>query len=166
MFDDLGVRLGEPEEVHEIMAGALQACAENGFVHVNQVKLLREVWSALNLDNGLVGIIGEPGKIEGGILLRVTEMWYSDDRVLEEKAIFILPEYRSAKGGRARRLCEFAKRAAKTLEIPLLIGVLSNNRTEAKVRLYERQFGKPDGAFFLYNARTGIASEPVQAAAE
>jgi hypothetical protein len=158
--------LGEPEEVHEVMEGALRACAENGFVNVNQVKLLQQVWAGLNLDNGFVGIIGEPGKIEGGILLRVTEMWYSDDRVLEEKAIFILPEYRNAKGGRARRLCEFAKRAAKMLEMPLLIGVLSNHRTEAKVRMYERQFGKPDGAFFLYNAKTGMTSEPVQAAAE
>jgi hypothetical protein len=82
-------------------------------------------------------------------------MWYSDAQVLEEKAIFIHPDYRSAKGGRARRLCEFSKRAADGLGIPLIIGVLSNHRTEAKVRLYERQFGKPSGAFFLYNARTG-----------
>jgi hypothetical protein len=48
------------------------------------------------------------------------------------------------------------------MEMPLLIGVLSNHRTEAKVRLYERQFGKPTGAFFLYNGSTGS----VQAAAE
>jgi hypothetical protein len=82
-------------------------------------------------------------------------MWYSDANVLEERAIFIHPEFRNAKGGRARRLCEFSKRAADTLEVPLMIGVLSNHRTEAKVRLYERQFGKPSGAFFLYNARTG-----------
>ena len=39
--------------------------------------------------------------------------------------------------------------------IPLLIGVLSNKRTEGKIRLYERQLGKPSGAFFLYGARTG-----------
>jgi hypothetical protein len=89
-------------------------------------------------------------------------MWYSDDRILEEKALFIHPEYRSAKGGRARRLCEFAKRAAEQLEMPLLIGVLSNNRTVAKIRMYERQFGEPNGAFFLYNGRTGS----VRAAAE
>lgn len=162
MFEDLGVRLAQPDEVHDVMAGALQACTENGFVNVNQTKLLGQVWDALNLSNGLVGVIGEPGKIEGGVLLRISEMWYSDERVLEEKAIFILPEYRNAKGGRARRLCEFAKRAAETLELPLLIGVLSNNRTEAKIKLYERQFGKPNGAFFLYNASTGS----VQAAAE
>ena len=30
-----------------------------------------------------------------------------------------------------------------------------NSRTEAKVRMYERQFGKPSGAFFLYGAKTG-----------
>jgi len=82
-------------------------------------------------------------------------MWYSDAQVLEERAIFIHPDYRSAKGGRARRWCEFSKRTADGLGIPLIIGVLSNHRTEAKVRLYERQFGKPSGAFFLYNATTG-----------
>jgi GNAT superfamily N-acetyltransferase len=162
MFDDLGVRLAQPEEVHDIMEAALRACSENGFVNPNQVKVLQQVWCGLNLDNGLIGVIGEPGKLEGGILLRVADIWYSDDKVLEERAIFILPEYRGVKGGRARRLCEFAKRAAETMDMPLLIGVLSNHRTEAKVRLYERQFGKPTGAFFLYNGRTGS----VQAAAE
>lgn len=135
---------------------AMQACDENGFVDPNPKKLLAEIWPALNLDNGLVGIIqDEGGGLEGAILLRIGTMWYSDAQVLEEKAIFIHPDYRSAKGGRARRLCEFSKRAADGLGIPLIIGVLSNHRTEAKVRLYERQFGKPSGAFFLYNARTG-----------
>jgi hypothetical protein len=95
------------------------------------------------------------GKPEGAILLRIGTMWYSDNQVLEEKAIFIHPEYRSAKGGRARKLCEFSKQVSDSLGIPLIIGVLSDNRTEAKVRLYERQFGKPSGAYFLYNAKTG-----------
>ena len=107
-------------------------------------------------DHGLIGVIGpKNGKPEGAILLRIGSMWYSDDQVIEEKAIFIHPEYRSAKGGRARRLCEFSKQVSDQLDIPLIIGVLSNDRTEAKVRLYERQFGKASGAFFLYNARTG-----------
>jgi GNAT superfamily N-acetyltransferase len=136
---------------------ALSACDENGFVEPNTQKLLNELWHGLVLADGIVGIIGEAGqKLEGAVLLRISEMWYSDSRVLEEKAIFIHPDYRSAKGGRARRLVEFAKRCAEELDIPLLIGVLSNDRTEAKIRLYERQFGKASGAFFLYNARTGM----------
>jgi hypothetical protein len=45
-----------------------------------------------------------------------------------------------------------SKKAAEDLGIPLLIGVMSSVRTEAKVKMYERQFGKPSGAVFLYNA--------------
>jgi hypothetical protein len=160
MSEELGVRLGTPGDVDFMMDLAMQACDENGFVDPNPQKLLTEIWPALNLDNGLVGIIQDDGGVlEGAILLRIGNMWYSDEKVLEEKAIFIHPDYRSAKGGRARRLCEFSKQVANTLELPLIIGVLSNHRTEAKVRLYERQFGKPTGAFFLYNARTGSQKE-------
>ena len=156
MVDNFGVRRGIPSDVHQMMELAMKACDENGFVNPNPEKLLADIWPALNLDKGLVGIIeDEGGPIEGAILLRIGTMWYSDDPVLEEKAIFIHPDYRSAKGGRARRLCEFSKRTADALGMPLIIGVLSNHRTEAKVRLYERQFGRPSGAFFLYNAKTG-----------
>ena len=159
MSEDLGVRIGTPEDVHPMMELALQACDENGFVDPNPEKLLAEIWPALNQDDGIVGIIqDEGGKLEGAILLRIGTMWYSDSKVLEEKAIFVSPNFRGAKGGRARRLCEFSKKAADTLGLPLIIGVLSNHRTEAKIRLYERQFGKPSGAFFLYNAQTGAFS--------
>jgi GNAT superfamily N-acetyltransferase len=145
---------------------ALKACEENGFVNPNPQKLLSEIYPALAQEGGLVGIIeGEDGILEGAVLLRMGAMWYSDDEVLEERAIFIHPDYRSAKGGRARRLCEFTKRAADTLGIPLIIGVLSNHRTKGKIKLYERQFGEPSGAFFLYNARTGHGAD-TQAAAE
>ena len=154
---DLGVRVGTPDDIDELMKLALSACDENGFVEPNPQKLLSELWHGLVLADGIVGVIGDPGKkLEGAVLLRIAEMWYSDSRILEEKAIFIHPDYRSAKGGRARRLVEFSKRCADELGIPLLIGVLSNDRTEAKIRLYERQFGKASGAFFLYNARTGM----------
>lgn len=165
MTEELGIRLGTPDDVHKMMDLALSACEENGFVNPNPQKLLGEIWSALNLDNGIIGIIeGEDGTFEGAVLLRIGGMWYSDSQVLEERAIFINPEFRSAKGGRARRLCQFSKQAADTLGIPLIIGVLSHHRTEAKVRLYERQFGKPSGAFFLYNARTGGWKETAEQA--
>jgi hypothetical protein len=155
MSEKLDVRIGTALDVDDIMSLALSACEENGFVEPNPGKLLSEIWPALNLDKGLVGIIGPEGNPEGAVLLRIGSMWYSDHEVLEEKAIFIHPDYRSAKGGRARRLCEFSKQVADSLDIPLIIGVLSNDRTKAKVRLYERQFGEPSGAFFLYNAHTG-----------
>lgn len=166
MTEDLGVRLGTPEDVHALMDLSMAASAENGFVNPNPKKLVEEIYPALIQEGGLVGVIeGENGILEGAVLLRIGSMWYSDDPVLEERAIFIHPDYRSAKGGRARRLCEFTKQVADELKIPLIIGVLSNHRTKGKIKLYERQFGEPSGAFFLYNARTGHGAD-TQAAAE
>jgi hypothetical protein len=160
MTDDLGVRIGGPADVDKVMQLALRASSENGFVTPSPQRLLQEIWPALNLDRGLLGVIdGDDEHLEGAVLLRIGSMWYSDDNVLEEKAIFIHPDYRSAKGGRARRLCQFSKQVADNLGMPLIIGVLSNHRTAAKVRLYERQFGKPTGAFFLYGATTGMSKE-------
>jgi GNAT superfamily N-acetyltransferase len=156
MAEELKIRLGTPEDESAMLDLALRAWEENGIKGVNPEKMLGMIKPALYLWQGLVGIIGKPGeKIEGAVLLRTSQMWYSDEWMLEEKAIFVDPEFRSAKGGRARKLCEFSKKVADDLGIPLIIGVLSNHRTEAKVRLYERQFGPPAGAFFLYNVQTG-----------
>lgn len=154
--EDLVIRIGTPEDLDGMMEIAMMATDENGFLEPNPAKLAAEMWPALHQDHGIVGIIGpKDGRIEGAVLLRVGSMWYSDTPVVEEKAIFIHPEYRSAKGGRAKQLCEFSKKVADSLGVPLIIGILSNSRTEAKVRLYKRMFGEPSGAFFLYGAKTG-----------
>lgn len=137
MTDEITVQIGTPQDVDQLMALASSACEENGFLPPNPVKILQEIWSALHQHYGLVGIIkNETGLIEGAILMRIGDMWYSDQMVLEERGIFIHPDYRNAKGGRARKLCEFAKEVSERINIPLVIGILSNTRTEAKVRLY------------------------------
>lgn len=153
---ELKVWVGRPEDVDDIMELAMQACDENGFVEPNPLRLLSEIWAGLNRDHGIVGIIGIPGqKPQGAILLRITNIWYSDHQILEERAVFIHPDFRAAKGGRARKLCEFSKKVADELDMPLTIGVLSNQRTKGKIRMYERIFGEPSGAYFLYGTKTG-----------
>ena len=166
---DLDIRVATPDDIDGIMRLAISACEENAFVPTSPERLLGEIWPALHLDRGLVGLIGsDKENPEGIVLLKIGKMWYSNQDVLEEKAIFIHPEYRSAKGGRAARLCEFSKRVADKLGIPLIIGVLSNSRTEAKVKMYQRQFGNSAGAFFLYNAHTGMknSEKSISAVAE
>ena len=154
----LKIRIGTPADVHDVMELALMGAAENGFAEASPVKILADVWAALNRDAGIMALIGPEGeKPQGAILLRILYPWYSDKAVIEERAIFIHPDFRSAKGGRAARLCEFSKRAATSLGLPLLIGVLSNQRTEAKNRLYRRFFGEPAGTYFIYNGQTGGA---------
>jgi hypothetical protein len=156
MEENLQIRLATPDDVHEVMKVALAACDENAFLDARQDLLLQEIWPALNLDHGLCPVIGPPnGEIQGLVLLRTGKIWYSDATVLEERAVFVYPKYRSAKGGRAAKLCAFSKKAAEQLGLPLVIGVLSNSRTIGKVKMYTRIFGEPAGAFFLFNAKTG-----------
>jgi len=160
-MDEITVRVGTAADFNEMMRLSIAATEENAFIAPDIALLANQVWKSLTQQGGLVGVIGDTvgGKLEGAILLNIGPVWYSVEPVLEEKAIFVDPEYRAAKGGRARKLAEFAKTMAEELELPLAIGVLSNSRTEAKIRLYERTFGKPAGVYFLYNAKTGIVPE-------
>ena len=108
------------------------------------------------MQKALCGVIGAPkGLIEGMVVLTIGNLYYSPQPCVEEKVIFIHPEYRSAKGGRARKLCEFSKQVADTLDLPLMIGVCSSHRTQGKVKMYERIFGPPAGAYWLYRTATG-----------
>lgn len=155
-MDEIKVRIGTPEDLPGCMDLFIQANEENGIDELDPEKLFGIVWPSLHQDNGLVGVIGEPGQPpEGVILLRIEQLWYSNAPVIAEKLVFVHPQFRSAKGGRAKKLCEFSKRVSDEMGIPLIIGVVSTDRTKGKVRLYERVFGNPAGAFFLYGSKTG-----------
>ena len=132
--EEIHVRTAEPIDEEGIMHLARLVNGENGVFKMNEDKV-----------RGLVRLV----------LLRVSEYWYSDAPFLEEMCVYVHPDFRAAKGGRARKLVEFAKQASEKLGLPLMIGILSNSRTDAKTRLYERQFGTPAGAFFLYGVKTG-----------
>lgn len=103
---------------------------------------------------GYMGVIGDVGKIEAFILLIIGSYWYSEELMLEELANFVHPEHR--KGTKhAETLLKYAKHLSDSLDkTPLIIGIISNHKTEAKVRLYRRHF-EMTGAFFLHNRKTG-----------
>jgi len=163
MSDELKVWVGKPEDVDVMMELSIAGSYENSFVRPNSDLLLREIWPALNRESGIVGFVGIPGgKPQGAILLRICHVWYSSDEILEERAVFIHPDFRTAKGGRARKLCEFGKQVSDELGLPLTIGVMSNQRTAGKVRMYERIFGPASGAYFLYGTRTGVWNEAAE----
>lgn len=155
------VRVGTLEDLDAMMAIAMAATEENAALPPDPARLLEDMYAALSLHHGIVGIVGEPGEqIEGAVLLRVGTLWYSAVPALEEKAVYVHPDFRAVKGSRAKALMEFAKKASDDLGMPLIIGVLSSERTEAKMRLYERQFGAPAGAFFIYGTTTGSHESP------
>lgn len=163
MVDEITVRVGTLDDLDGMMDLALRASHENGFVNPSPQKLLEAIYPSLELKGGVVGIIGQPGeRIEGAILLRLGPTWYSEDCILDERAVFVDPEFRAAKGGRARRLIEFAKEYSSQLGIPLSVGVLSSHRTKGKIALYERELGPASGIYFLWGAKTGMHQEAAE----
>jgi len=155
LTEEVHVRTAVPDDEEGIMELARLVNNENGVFKMNEEKVRSMVRPALYLQGGIMGVIGPSNRIEGLVLLRISQYWYSDAAFLEEMCVYVHPDFRAAKGGRARKLVEFAKKASEKLELPLMIGILSNSRTDAKTRLYERQFGSPAGAFFLYGIKTG-----------
>ena len=156
MAEEIKVRVATQNDFKGVMELMALVSQENGIFQPTLEMVAGEVWAALNHDHGIMGVIGpEGGLLEGFVLLRIGNTWYSQAEIIEEKTVFVSPKFRSAKGGRARKLCEFSKKVADELDLPLLIGILSNQRTKGKVEMYKRVFGDPAGAFFLYGAHTG-----------
>lgn len=156
MTEELEIRLATVADLDEVMQLAFMACEDNSFLDYNPERLLQEVYPALQQDKGLFAVIGPAGgAIEGFVLLRIGTLFHSSQQCLEEKCLWVHPDFRAARGGRARKLLEFTKKTADTLRLPLLIGILTTKRAEGKVKLYQRLFGDPAGAFFLYGAECG-----------
>ena len=156
IYDDLKLRLGTTDDMSEVMDLAIAASKENGLVNASTLLLAKTIWPALEQNFGLVGCIGrEGGPIEGMVVLTVGTLFYGTEKVLEERVVFVRPEYRNARGGRAKKLCSFSKSVADRLGMPLIIGVFSSVQTRQKIELYKREFGEPSGIYFLYNGKTG-----------
>lgn len=149
MTDDLKVRLAGRDEEEALMVMCRELHAENGLFHLTEDMVRSTLRHAFDRKGGIIGVIGQKGNLRGAIYLMLSQMWYSDEWHLAELFSFVRPEYR--KEGYTHRLIEFAQKCSDDANMALLIGIISNKQTEAKVRLYSRFFGNPSGAFFVRN---------------
>lgn len=147
------VRLGVEADIPQLLELGRMLHAENAMMPLSEDRILAAAWRAIRQDNAMVGVIGKIGHVEAMIYLTVGQFWYTDKPHLEELYAFVRPECRRSENAKA--LVEFAKESSRRLKVPLLIGIISNDRTKAKIRLYERQLGEPAGAWFLYGTTTG-----------
>lgn len=145
------VRSAKPEDFQHVMVLCRQLYKENAAVSVDWPAVEDLIADGINSFGACLGVIGEP--VQGMIYLRISKMWYSKDLLLEELFTYVDPEFRSSNNAKA--LVDFAKKCSDDFNIPLLIGIISNQQTVAKIKLYKRQLGEPAGAFFLYNGKTG-----------
>lgn len=147
------VRSAVPADFDAIMAMCRELYAENGAVNVDWPSVTDAIIDGVNGKQSCLGVIGEPCALEAMIYLRISRMWYSTEIILEELFCYVTGAHR--RSNNAKALLQFARTSSDKLGVPLLIGIISNERTVEKVRLYSRHLGAPAGAFFLHNAKTG-----------
>lgn len=144
------VRLATAADTDAIYEFSVNMQFENGLFHIDIPKAKRVVAACASGQGGLVGVIEDDGKIVGSVALLYSQQWYSDEWYLEELWNYIDPEYR--KKMYILDLIHFSKWVSEHIKpggMPLIMGILSNIRTEAKVRLYKRELPLV-GGYFLY----------------
>lgn len=124
---------------------------ENGLFEIDEDCVIDTFNRAVKRKEGVIGLIkGPTGDIRAMICLLVTRYYYTQQFHLEELWNFVAPPFRKTNYGDT--LLRYAMHCQEQLKIPLIIGVLTGSRMEAKVRLYRRLLGMPSGAFFVHGA--------------
>mgnify|MGYP003353628820 FL=1 len=149
-FDDCpDVRIAQEIDEPELMRLAHMSADEDNQGRFDAEKVQAIFNLHFHKRGGIIGVIGDPGqKLKAFTLLAITKPWYSYDDQVQELALFVDPEHR--KTNYAKQLMIFSKKTSEVLNLQLSIGVIANEKTEAKVRLYHRQFPQ-SGVSFRYN---------------
>lgn len=145
------VRKAKPEDRAEVLHICEQDHRENGQFTLSKPKLEATVSRVLDGSAGVIGLIERSAGIEAIIMMQIGQFWYTDQWCLEETLNYVRPEFR--KSTNAKDMISFGKRCSDELNIPLVIGVVSNERTKAKIELYRRQLGEQVGGYFIYQRR-------------
>jgi len=145
------VRWAELDDLPELMRLTKIACDEDAQHSYDAEKVLGVLRLHFEKRGGVVGVIGDKGKeLKAYIIMVINEVWYSRDSHVQELSLFVAPNHR--RSNYAKQLMQFSKQTSDVLTLDLTIGVLSNERTAPKVRLYQRQFPSA-GAFFVYSPK-------------
>lgn len=120
---------------------------ENGLFSISPTKVDQMLDRYYNRERALIGVIGDVGEPVASIYLEITQPVYSEDWILVEQFNFVHPDHR--RSTYAKQLVAYAKRCSDELKLPLMVGVLSNKRTEAKMVLYDKWLQRA-GGYFVY----------------
>lgn len=156
-FQQPVVRFGEPIDEKQVTLLLMLAHAENSIFDWDYPKATWVIQRMLfnhflpANDTGLRGCFGVIGPVGGTLealtMIAVSQQWYTTKPYLEEYIVYVHPEHRTK--GHASRLIDFLIDLSERMKIPLLTGILSQTRMEAKCRLYRRKLC-PVGQFFMH----------------
>jgi GNAT superfamily N-acetyltransferase len=149
------VRLAVPADEDKIISMISLLHDENGLFPLSRQRVRDYMQRYFRKEGALIGVIGEIGDPVGSIYLEIGQPYYSDAWYLNEAWNFVHPDHR--RSDYAKKLLGWAKATSDTMKLPLMVGIVSNHRTEAKIRLYEKQLEKA-GAFFVWNRQLAVPS--------
>lgn len=152
------VRIATPRDEDGIVHLMQAAWREQPIFPLNENKIREKIRHCTNKRGGAIGVIDGKDGIEAYLIGELSQHWYTDEWHFGELSNFVHPGHR--KSSHAKDLIEFAKWFAEQLGMPLILGIMSTQRTAAKIRFYERQV-KPCGALFVHNTghADGMLSE-------
>jgi GNAT superfamily N-acetyltransferase len=155
--EDGEVRFGEPIDEKQVCLLLMLAHAENSIFRWDlpktQFVIRRFLYNRFLPPNdtgirGCFGVIGsQGGTLEALTMVSTSQQWYSSEPYLEEYIVYVHPEHR--KSGHAGKLIDWLIALAERMSMPLLTGVISRTRMDAKCRMYQRKL-MPVGQFFLH----------------
>lgn len=143
----VGCRVAAPDDEEAIFNLLCIAEKENAMFPMDDVKVMAFIQRATRQLGGIIGVIDGPNGIEASVGLTIEQAWYTETWSIGERWNFVHPECR--KTDHVDKLIGFSKWCSDNMNLTLDIGILSNIRTEAKIRLYKRHF-EYKGAFFMY----------------
>lgn len=144
------VRLAVPEDRPALVKLTTELHGENGLFSLSLPKRDALLERYYNREGSICAVIGEIAAPVATIYLSLTQPEYTDEWCLVEVWNFVHADHRRSK--HAQHLIDYAKFVSTEMKLPLVIGILSNHRTEAKVRLYERTLERV-GAYFIFNSQ-------------
>lgn len=153
MITESPVRKATWEDRDQIHPMCMDGYAEQNVFKPSPMKIEGMLAKAFDAKGAILGAIGPVGAVQGIIYLDIGQFCFTEDWCLEEVFSYVSPPYRKTPTrmqSPAKAMIEFGKRCADELHIPLVIGVVSNERTIAKMELYRRQLGNPVGGYFIH----------------
>ena len=153
------VRVANRHDAGEIWRLFLQGHRENGLFTLAPDKVQYFMQRALCPEmiepedtgpRGIIGVIGPTGGLEALVFVTLGTYWYSHEKHLQEFLVYVDPECRQSE--HAKALVDWMKDQVEETKLPLLTGVISTKRTEAKCRLYRRLLPKV-GEFFYFGPK-------------
>jgi len=153
------VRLATGADHQECWRLFLMGHKENGLFPLAADKVEFFIQRALNPQyiqlgdtgpRGAIGVIGPVGSLEGIVFVTISNFWYTHAKNLDEFIVYVDPEHRHS--NHAHALVQWMKDQVEITGLPLMTGIISNHRTEAKCRLYRRMLPKI-GEFFWFGPK-------------